>query len=115
MRFEVQSSKLPVIYREIILLSDVENASYREMAEILSIPMGTVMSRLARARKVVCESLRRNFCAPTARDLAHPIETHEKCAGVAQSAKKTAAYERRVHRSEFSYRKTRISNPIGQA
>jgi RNA polymerase sigma factor (sigma-70 family) len=50
--------QLPVMYREVILLCDVEEASYREIAEILSIPMGTVMSRLARARKLVRESLR---------------------------------------------------------
>jgi RNA polymerase sigma-70 factor (ECF subfamily) len=50
--------QLPVIFREVILLCDVEEASYREIAEILSIPIGTVMSRLARARKVVRESLR---------------------------------------------------------
>jgi RNA polymerase sigma-70 factor, ECF subfamily len=49
--------QLPVIFREIILLCDVEDASYREIAEILSIPIGTVMSRLARARKAVRESL----------------------------------------------------------
>jgi RNA polymerase sigma factor (sigma-70 family) len=50
--------QLPVIFREVILLSDVEDASYREIAEILSIPIGTVMSRLARARKMVRDSLR---------------------------------------------------------
>src|SRR3984957_12092169 len=50
--------QLPVIFREVILLSDVEDASYREIAEILSIPMGTVMSRLARARKLARDSLR---------------------------------------------------------
>ena len=50
--------QLPVIFREVILLCDVEEASYREIAEILSIPMGTVMSRLARARKTVRASLR---------------------------------------------------------
>jgi RNA polymerase sigma factor (sigma-70 family) len=49
--------QLPVIFREVILLRDVEDASYREIAEILSIPIGTVMSRLARARKIVRESL----------------------------------------------------------
>lgn len=49
--------QLPVIFREVILLCDVEDTSYREIAEILSIPIGTVMSRLARARKVVRESL----------------------------------------------------------
>ena len=50
--------QLPVIFREVILLCDVEDASYREIAEILSIPIGTVMSRLARARKTVREAVR---------------------------------------------------------
>jgi RNA polymerase sigma factor (sigma-70 family) len=50
--------QLPVIFREVILLCDVEGASYREISEILSIPIGAVMSRLARARKVLRESLR---------------------------------------------------------
>ena len=49
--------QLPVIFRDVLLLCDVEDASYREIAEILSIPVGTVMSRLARARKLVHESL----------------------------------------------------------
>jgi RNA polymerase sigma factor (sigma-70 family) len=50
--------QLPVIFRQVILLCDVEDASYREIAEILSIPIGTVMSRLARARKAVRETVR---------------------------------------------------------
>jgi RNA polymerase sigma-70 factor (ECF subfamily) len=50
--------QLPVILREVILLCEVEDASYREMAEILSIPIGTVMSRLARARKAVRKTVR---------------------------------------------------------
>lgn len=49
--------QLPVVFREAILLCDVEEMSYREMAETLSIPIGTVMSRLARARKAVRETL----------------------------------------------------------
>ena len=44
---------LPVHYRETLLLCEVEEISYQEIAEILSIPIGTVMSRLARARKAV--------------------------------------------------------------
>src|ERR1700734_3067146 len=51
--------QLSVTHREVILLCDVEESSYREIAEILSIPIGTVMSRLARARKAVRESLRK--------------------------------------------------------
>lgn len=45
--------KLPVHFREILLLSDVEEMSYQEIAETLSIPIGTVMSRLSRARKAL--------------------------------------------------------------
>ena len=56
--------QLPIIFREVILLCDVEDASYREIAEILSVPIGTVMSRLARARKMVRESLRSAHGAP---------------------------------------------------
>jgi RNA polymerase sigma factor (sigma-70 family) len=60
----VAIEQLPIAFREVILLCDVEDASYREIAEILSIPIGTVMSRLARARKAVRESL--SNCAPEA-------------------------------------------------
>jgi len=44
---------LPVHYREALLLCEVEEMSYQKIAEILSVPIGTVMSRLARARKAV--------------------------------------------------------------
>lgn len=50
--------QLPFSYREVILLCDVEGLAYREIAEILEIPIGTVMSRLARARNVVRDALR---------------------------------------------------------
>lgn len=49
--------RLPVIFREALLLCDVEEMSYQEIAETLSIPIGTVMSRLARARRALRESL----------------------------------------------------------
>jgi len=49
--------QLPVTHREVMLLCDVEGLSYREIAEELQIPMGTVMSRLARARDVVRRTL----------------------------------------------------------
>jgi len=42
--------RLPVQAREIILLCDVEEMSYREIADTLGVPIGTVMSRLSRAR-----------------------------------------------------------------
>jgi RNA polymerase sigma-70 factor, ECF subfamily len=50
--------ELPLYFREIILLCDVEEMSYQEIAETLSIPIGTVMSRLSRARKTLRNRLR---------------------------------------------------------
>jgi RNA polymerase sigma-70 factor, ECF subfamily len=49
---------LQVHFREILLLCDVEEMSYQEIAETLSIPIGTVMSRLSRARKTLRDRLR---------------------------------------------------------
>jgi RNA polymerase sigma-70 factor (ECF subfamily) len=46
-----------VAHREIILLCDVDELSYREIAQVLDVPAGTVMSRLARARKKLRASL----------------------------------------------------------
>ncbi len=48
---------LPEHHRSIIILSDIEGLSYREIAEVLAIPMGTVMSRLHNARKRLREAL----------------------------------------------------------
>jgi RNA polymerase sigma-70 factor, ECF subfamily len=49
--------RLPVPFREILLLCEVEEMSYQEISETLSIPMGTVMSRLSRARKALRSDL----------------------------------------------------------
>lgn len=45
--------ELPVPFREILLLCEVEEMSYQEIAETLTVPIGTVMSRLFRARKAL--------------------------------------------------------------
>ena len=50
--------RLPVIFREVLLLCDVEEMSYQEISETVSIPIGTVMSRLSRARRAMREALR---------------------------------------------------------
>lgn len=42
--------KLPAEYREVLLLREVEDLSYKEIATVAEVPIGTVMSRLARAR-----------------------------------------------------------------
>ena len=48
---------LSVQFREVILLCDVEEMSYQEIAGTLAIPIGTVMSRLSRARRAMREAL----------------------------------------------------------
>ena len=45
--------ELPVPFREILLLCEVEEMSYQDIAATLAIPMGTVMSRLSRARRAL--------------------------------------------------------------
>jgi RNA polymerase sigma-70 factor (ECF subfamily) len=59
-------AKLQVQQREIILLCDVEEMTYKEIAELTGVPIGTVMSRLSRARR----AMRQLLCEKT--QGAHP-------------------------------------------
>ena len=43
-------AELPATYRDIVVLRDIENLSYAEIAEVVGLPIGTVMSRLSRGR-----------------------------------------------------------------
>jgi len=49
--------QLPVEFREVMILRELEGMSYKEIAELADVPIGTVMSRLARARKQLQQSL----------------------------------------------------------
>jgi RNA polymerase sigma-70 factor (ECF subfamily) len=49
--------RVPTEFRAVILLADVEEFSYKEIAQVLQIPVGTVMSRLSRGRKLLRELL----------------------------------------------------------
>jgi RNA polymerase sigma-70 factor, ECF subfamily len=51
--------RLPVASREVLLLCDVEEMTYQEISGLLGIPMGTVMSRLSRARGALRSEVRR--------------------------------------------------------
>ncbi len=49
--------ELPVEFREVIILREMEGLSYKEIARVAGIPLGTVMSRLARARRQLQQRL----------------------------------------------------------
>ena len=50
--------ELPVEFREAIVLRELEEMSYKEIADMMDVPLGTVMSRLARGRRQLQETLR---------------------------------------------------------
>ena len=49
--------ELPLAFREVIVMREIEDLSYKEIASIAAIPMGTVMSRLARGRELLKRSI----------------------------------------------------------
>jgi RNA polymerase sigma-70 factor (ECF subfamily) len=54
--------ELPEEFREVIVLRDLEEMSYKQIAEVINVPLGTVMSRLARARgrlkRILCSRVK---------------------------------------------------------
>ena len=71
--------KVPGEFRETVLMADVEEFSYKEIADTLEIPLGTVMSRLSRGRKLLRAKL-----AEVAR--SYGIKPREKGTGQGESA-----------------------------
>jgi RNA polymerase sigma-70 factor (ECF subfamily) len=67
---------LPVPFREVLVLRELEDLSYIDIARIADIPLGTVMSRLARARGLMREAL-----MPTARPKLRTVPRSTKVGG----------------------------------
>ena len=59
--------QLPVDFREVMVLREIEGLSYKEMAAIVGVPIGTIMSRLARARERLQTILKLNAPRETLR------------------------------------------------
>jgi len=61
---------LPEAFRQAVWLRDVEELSYAEMAQVLDVPIGTVMSRISRGRRALSQGLKARRAAAGARTLA---------------------------------------------
>jgi RNA polymerase sigma factor (sigma-70 family) len=59
-RLATAMAALPVPFREVVVLRDTQGLAYREIAEVAGIPIGTVMSRLARGRELLIAAMREN-------------------------------------------------------
>jgi RNA polymerase sigma-70 factor (ECF subfamily) len=59
-----QLGRLPTEFREVLVLREIEDLPYREIAEVLGVPIGTVMSRLARARLMMRKALSQDARSP---------------------------------------------------
>ena len=57
-RLEAAVAALPLEFREVLVLRDVQGLEYREIAEVTGLPVGTVMSRLARTRRRLIDAIR---------------------------------------------------------
>lgn len=66
--------ELPDVYRAVVVLVDVRGLAYREVAELLEVPVGTVRSRLARGRARLQERLWQHAIDAGLADAPHPQE-----------------------------------------
>ena len=53
-------AELPEIYREAIVLRELEEMTYQQIADVTGVPVGTVMSRLSRARSALRDAVKKS-------------------------------------------------------
>jgi RNA polymerase sigma-70 factor (ECF subfamily) len=59
-QLETLIAALPMEFRETLVLRDLQGLGYREISEVIGAPVGTVMSRLARARQRLIDAIKRD-------------------------------------------------------
>jgi len=64
---------LPIEFRETLILREIEELSYREIADVLAVPIGTVMSRLARGRAMLQKALADAPATHVAKESSHGL------------------------------------------
>ena len=70
--------ELPMNFREVLVLRELEGLSYREIAEVSNIPPGTVMSSLSRARERLRQSLTSLLSKDAAREASASTDGHQR-------------------------------------
>jgi RNA polymerase sigma factor (sigma-70 family) len=55
---EAALAELPVLFRETLVMREIDGLTYKDIAEVTGVPIGTVMSRLARARRLLLAALK---------------------------------------------------------
>jgi RNA polymerase sigma factor (sigma-70 family) len=99
--------ELPTAFREVLVLLEVEGLSYKEIASVLDIPIGTVMSRLARARHRLRESLSRDLSNGNAREGKSTNHSHRRDLQTEQEAQ---SINEELSESEFTNEDADLSN-----
>ena len=66
--------RLPDHVHQLLVLRELEGLSYRELSDVIGVPMGTVMSRLSRARKALRNALNTEFPQLSISSRQHPLE-----------------------------------------
>lgn len=99
--------ELPTVFREVLVLLEIEGLSYKEIAEVLEIPIGTVMSRLARARHRLRESLSRD---PSSAKMRKGQSTNHAHSGELHTEQDSQPVIGDVSESEFTNKNADLSN-----
>lgn len=90
-RVHAALEQLPVAYREVLVLRELEDLPYRDIAAVVDVPIGTVMSRLARARQQLARLLTEDTAPP--RTNVTPIRSSAGASGGMGSTTKEIRHE----------------------